>query len=154
MSFQAYLDNIEEKTGKTPDKFIAEAKQKNIIAHKDIIAWLKKDYGLGLGHARAIAYVIQNGPVFKVRQTTGSHRDASGVLRLGGKSSQKQQSDLPSKLGAPAERALANAGIKNLKQLTRFTEAEIKQLHGVGPNALGKLREALAAKGLSFKNTV
>jgi len=53
-------------------------------------------------------------------------------------------------MGAPAERALANAGIKNLKQLTKFSETEIKDLHGVGPNALGKLRQALADQGLSF----
>lgn len=152
MSFQAYLDNIEDKTGKTPDQFIAEAKQRNISAHKHILAWLKKDYGLGLGHARAIAYVIQHGQVFEVRQTTGSHRDASGVLRLGGKSSQKQQSDLPPKLGVPAERALAGAGIKSLKYLTRFSESRIKMLHGVGPNAIDKLRQALAEKGLLFKD--
>jgi hypothetical protein len=69
---------------------------------------------------------------------------------LEGKSKRKQESDLPAKMGAPAERALANAGIKNLKQLTKFTEAEIKGLHGVGPNAVGKLRQALAEKGLSF----
>jgi hypothetical protein len=150
MSFQAYLDNIEEKTGKTPNEFIAEAKRKNITAHKDIIAWLKEDYGLGLGHARALAYVIQHGPEFTVQQTTGPHRDASGTLQLEGKSKRKQESDLPAKMGAPAERALANAGIKNLKQLTKFTEAEIKGLHGVGPNAVGKLRQALAEKGLSF----
>jgi hypothetical protein len=118
--------------------------------HKDILAWLKKDYGLGLGHARALAYVIQHGPQFEVRQTTGTHRDASGTLKLDGKSRKKQQSELPAKLGAPAERALAGAGIKNLRQLTRFSEAEIKQLHGVGPNALGKLRQALADKGLTF----
>jgi len=62
----------------------------------------------------------------------------------------KQESDLPVKLGAPAERALAGAGIKNLKQLTKFSEAEIKNLHGIGPNALGKLRQALAEKGFSF----
>lgn len=61
----------------------------------------------------------------------------------------KQESDLP-KLAAPAQRALDGAGIKNLKQLTKFTEAKIKQLHGMGPNALGKLRQALADKGLSF----
>lgn len=150
MSFQAYLDNIEEKTGKTPNEFIAEAKQKNISEHKDIIAWLKKDYGLGLGHARALAYVIQHGPQFEVRQTTGTHRDPSGTLKLDGKSSIKKESDLLPKLGAPAERALAGAGIKNLKHLTKFTEAEIKQLHGIGPNALGKLRQALAARGLAF----
>lgn len=153
MSFQAYLDNIEEKTGKTPRQFIVEAKKKKLTAHKDIIAWLKEDYDLGVGHARALAYVIQHGPQFEVRQATGSHRDASGTLKLDGKlSTKKQANDLPAKLGAPAERALANAGIKNLKQLTKFSEAEIEQLHGVGPNALGKLRQALAGKGLSFKD--
>ena len=150
MSFQAYLDHVEEKTGKTPKEFIAEAKKRKITEHKDIIAWLKQDYGLGLGHARAIAYVIQHGPNFEVRQTTGPHRDASGTLKLNGKSKKKQESDLPAKMGAPAERALANAGIKNLKQLTKYSESEIKRLHGVGPHAIGKLRRALAEKGLSF----
>ena len=150
MSFQAYLDNIEEKTGKTPEQFIAEAKKKKLATYKDIIAWLKEDYGLGLGHARALAYVIQHGPEFQVRQTTGPHRDASGTLKLDGK---KRTGDLPEKMGAPAERALANAGIKNLKHLTRFSEAQIKQLHGVGPHAIGKLRQALAERGLSFKDT-
>jgi hypothetical protein len=85
MSFQAYLDNVEEKTGKTPNEFIAEAKEKNLTEFKDILAWLKKDYSLGLGHARAIAYVIRNGANFEVRQTTGPHRDASGTLKLEGK---------------------------------------------------------------------
>ncbi len=86
MSFQAYLDNIEEKTGKTPNEFIAEAKQKKLTESKDIIAWLKKDYGLGLGHARAIDYVIRHGADFELRHTTGTHRDASGTLNLSGKS--------------------------------------------------------------------
>lgn len=148
MSFQAYLDNIEEKTGKTPRQFVAEAKKKKLTESKDIIAWLKNDYGLGLGHARALDYVIRRGPDFEVKQTTGPHRDASGTLLLAGKKS--RSIDLPAKLGAPAERALANAGIKNLKQLTKFSESEIQQLHGVGPNALGKLRQALADSGLSF----
>jgi len=66
------------------------------------------------------------------------------------KNEQKQPSDLP-KLSAPAQRALAGAGIQNLKQLTKFSEAEIKQLHGIGPNALKQLRSALKAKGLSFR---
>jgi hypothetical protein len=85
MSFQAYLDNIEEKTGKTPNDFIAEARQKNLTTSKEIIAWLKTDYGLGLGHARALDYVIRNGPEFTVKQTSGTHRDESGTLRLTGK---------------------------------------------------------------------
>jgi hypothetical protein len=84
MSFQAYLDNVEKKTGKIPNEFIAEAKEKGLTEHKDIMAWLKEEYGLGVGHAKAVAYVIQHGPEFELRQTTGTHRDESGVLRLDG----------------------------------------------------------------------
>ena len=58
-------------------------------------------------------------------------------------------SDLP-KLSAPAQRALAGAGIQNLQQLAKFSEAQIKKLHGIGPNALEEMRKALKAKGLSF----
>lgn len=55
------------------------------------------------------------------------------------------------KLAAPAQRALALIGVSDLKQLSKFTEAEVAQLHGMGPNAIGKLRDALKAHGLSFK---
>ncbi len=55
------------------------------------------------------------------------------------------------KLTTPAQRALANVGIQSLKQLAKFSEAEIKQLHGIGPNALKQLKRALKANGLSFK---
>jgi hypothetical protein len=37
------------------------------------------------------------------------------------------------------------------KQLARLTEAEIAALHGMGPNAIGKLRTALRTEGLAFK---
>lgn len=58
-------------------------------------------------------------------------------------------SDLP-KLAAPARRALAGAGIQNLKQLSKLTEEQLKALHGIGPNAVNELRKALAAKGMTF----
>jgi hypothetical protein len=61
----------------------------------------------------------------------------------------KKAGDLP-KLSAPAERALAGAGIKNLKQLSKFSEKQINELHGIGPNAIKELRRALKANGLSF----
>jgi DNA-directed RNA polymerase alpha subunit len=57
--------------------------------------------------------------------------------------------DLP-KLSAPAQRALAAAGIHRLEQLARMREAELRGLHGIGPNALETLRRALSARGLSF----
>ena len=85
MSFQAYLDKVEEITGKTPNQFIAMAKEKNLTEHKEVLSWLKNDYRLG--HARAIAQVILYGPEFELRHTTGTHRDESGVLKLDGKKS-------------------------------------------------------------------
>jgi hypothetical protein len=63
---------------------------------------------------------------------------------------EKKESDLPAKLASPAQRALANAGIHNLTQLAKFSEAQIREYHGIGPNALIALRAALKAKGLSF----
>ena len=91
MSFQAYLDKVEEITGKAPKEFVAEAEKKNLTDHKEIITWLKTDYGLGTGHARAIAYVIMHGPEFTIKQTAGPHRDASGTLNLEGKKAAKKK---------------------------------------------------------------
>ena len=65
---------------------------------------------------------------------------------------QQPGNDLPAGLAQPAQRALAGAGIHRLEQLAQFSEAEIRQLHGIGPNALENLRRALAEKGLSFRN--
>jgi uncharacterized protein DUF4287 len=64
MSFQAYLDNIEVKTGKTPDELIAEANVQGFDAETKatpIIEWLKDEYGLGRGHAMAIVHLIKHG---------------------------------------------------------------------------------------------
>ena len=62
----------------------------------------------------------------------------------------QQESDLPNGLSAPARRALDGAGYWRLEQLSKVSEAEVKRLHGIGPNALKQLRAALEAKGLSF----
>jgi hypothetical protein len=65
-------------------------------------------------------------------------------------SSQQPQSDLPLKLAKPAWRALTGAGYWRLEQLTAVSAAELMKLHGMGPKALGQLREALAARGLAL----
>lgn len=64
--------------------------------------------------------------------------------------SKNSASDLPN-IGAPATRALTHAGYTSLKQLTKLSEAELAQLHGVGQKAIRILHEALKAKGWSFK---
>ena len=61
----------------------------------------------------------------------------------------QNQSDLP-KLGSPARRALAGAGITNLAQLAGMSEADLLRLHGIGPNAIQALRQALQEQGLSY----
>jgi hypothetical protein len=66
------------------------------------------------------------------------------------KSLNAEVSDIP-KIGAPAQRALAAAGVKQLKDLAKYNEQEVSNWHGIGPNALGKLRQAMAEKGFSFK---
>lgn len=58
MTYQAYLDNIRTKTGKTPDDFRVLAAERGLTTYRDLMAWLKADYGLGHGHANLIAQLI------------------------------------------------------------------------------------------------
>jgi hypothetical protein len=89
MSFQAYLDTIETKTGKTPNELLAEAAGKGFGPETkagDVVAWLKDEYGLGRGHAMAFFQVLKNGATISDKHvgTTGTHRDESTELRLDG----------------------------------------------------------------------
>ena len=83
------------------------------------------------------------------KETSLSHKDTT--MKKANPSPNQRESALPLKLAVPARRALAGVGIVRLKQLAKLSEAEVKQLHGIGPKALAVLRRALAAKGLSFK---
>ena len=57
----------------------------------------------------------------------------------------------PRGLAQPALRALFAAGFTSLEQLTKVSERQLLDLHGMGPNALKTLRTALVAKGLTFR---
>jgi hypothetical protein len=63
MSFQAYLDNIQTKTGKSAEElkqlatekgFLEQGVLKSGVKAGQIIAWLKEDFDLGHGHSMAI----------------------------------------------------------------------------------------------------
>jgi len=97
----------------------------------------------------ALRYAIEHLDKKQREHYLGLKKEGKAQVTMKKVTPKKQESDLPN-LAAPAQRALASAGIQSLKQLTKFTETEIKQLHGMGPNALAKLRQALADKGLSF----
>src|SRR5690348_10779377 len=64
MSFQAYIDTIKAKTGKTPEDFRRLAEAKGLlrpgVRTGEIVSWLGKDYGLGRGHAMAIVLTLKS----------------------------------------------------------------------------------------------
>ncbi len=53
---------------------------------------------------------------------------------------------------APARRALVDAGLTKLTQLSKWTRADLASLHGMGQNALKKIDEALVNNGFSFRH--
>jgi hypothetical protein len=55
------------------------------------------------------------------------------------------------RLSKPAQRALINARIFEVKDLARHSRAEVAELHGIGPSAFPVLESALAAAKLNFK---
>ena len=91
MSFQAYLDAIEDKTGLTPRALVDIAKERGYdeptVKAGVILEWLKADYDLGRGHGMALVHVIKKGPVIESKHvgSAGSHRDDSEVLWLDGR---------------------------------------------------------------------
>ena len=68
VSFKAYLDNIQAKTGKSPADFRQMAAEKGFAVAEGIVKgvkatqitdWLKADFGLGHGHAMAIVALLK-----------------------------------------------------------------------------------------------
>ena len=53
-------------------------------------------------------------------------------------------------LAAPASRALSAAGVVSLASLARMSEPQVMSLHGMGPDAMSRLKAAMKAKGIAF----
>ena len=64
MSFQAYIETIHAKTGKTPEDFREACEAQGLLGEEytatKVIDWLKAEYGLGRGHAMAIIQAFKN----------------------------------------------------------------------------------------------
>ena len=58
MTFQAYLDAVQSRTGKTPEQLKSEAVKSGVYSPgmkaTELIAWLAKEYGLGRGHSMSV----------------------------------------------------------------------------------------------------
>ncbi|WP_062303647.1 DUF4287 domain-containing protein [Demequina subtropica] len=92
MSFQAYLDAVETKTGLTPRQLVELAHAKGWgpgTKATPIVEWLRDDYGLGRGHAMAMVHVITKGDTVDPKHvgSGGAHADPSARLWLDGKDS-------------------------------------------------------------------
>jgi hypothetical protein len=64
MSFQAYLDAVKAKTGKTPEELKTAAEEAGIydpdMTATQLVDWLKSEYGLGQGHSMAVWAVFKD----------------------------------------------------------------------------------------------
>ena len=85
------------------------------------------------------------------RQVDASRSRASGGIDARSGSEEAHPHELAALgLGAPAQRALMNAGLHTLVDVTRVSERFLLAQHGFGPSSLPKLRAALAGAGLTF----
>jgi hypothetical protein len=89
MSFQAYLDTVEDKTGLTPRQLLELATARGFgpgTKAGPILEWLAADYGLGRGHGMALVHVITKGPQIGDKHVgrSGPHGDKSDTLWLDG----------------------------------------------------------------------
>lgn len=54
-------------------------------------------------------------------------------------------------LSAPARRALEHEGLTSLTKVSRYSEKELGELHGMGPSAIAKMKQLLKDAGLSLR---
>lgn len=64
----------------------------------------------------------------------------------------RAMTSLPPGMGVPATGALADVGITSLEEAASWSEGDLAARHGVGPKALGLLRQALADHGMSWRD--
>jgi hypothetical protein len=61
------------------------------------------------------------------------------------------ESAFPKGISGPSLRALKSAGIKSLTEASRWTEADLGELHGMGPKGIRILKSALKLQGRKFR---
>ena len=131
------LDLIDRFPERRAPDLAAKAARETAGFKKDV----RKLKELGLTESLAIGYRL-------------SPRGEVVVDRLRGRKRKRpprpEGTPLPRSIGAPATRALRDAGLTSLELLAGVPEPEIAALHGVGPIAIARLREALADAGLEW----
>ena len=131
------LDLVDRNPERRAPDLAAKAGRETADFKKDV----RKLKELGLTESLAIGYRL-------------SPRGEAVVDKLRGRRRKRpprpEGTPLPRSIGAPATRALRQEGLVTLESLGSVTEAQLAALHGVGPIAIARLREALADAGLAF----
>jgi hypothetical protein len=96
---------------------------------------------LGLTESLAIGYLLS---------PRGEAVVDAGLPTPRERAPREEGTPLPRSIGAPATLALREAGVTTLEQVATFSEARLAAMHGVGPVAVARLREALAEQGTGF----
>lgn len=81
VTYKAYIDNIKQKTGKSPDDYKKMADERGLTEYSDLLKWLKTDCGLGHGHANAMILYIQNPALGKKKIAADARAEKSKKSR-------------------------------------------------------------------------
>lgn len=79
MTYKAYLENIQAKTGKSPEDYRRMAVEKGLTKYGELLKWLKTDCGLGHGHANAMILYIRDPGFAKKKMAAESRRKKGGT---------------------------------------------------------------------------
>ena len=135
---RATLDLIDRfPTVRAPD-LAAQAGRETADFKKDV----RKLKELGLTESLAIGYLLS---------PRGEAVVDAGLPAPRVRSPREQGSPLPRTIGAPATRALRELGVTTLEQVADYSAADLGAIHGVGPIAVTRLREAMAEQGLAYR---
>lgn len=131
------LDLIDLNPGVRAPELAAQVGRETPDFKKDV----RKLKELGLTESLAIGYLLSPRGAAVVDAHLPAPRE---------RAPREQGTPLPRTIGAPATRALRAVGATTLEQVATWTPERLAALHGVGPIAITRLRDALAEQGLRY----
>lgn len=134
---RATLDLIDLNPGVRAPELAAQVGRETQDFKKDV----RKLKELGLTESLAIGYLLS---------PRGEAVVDAGLPEPRQRAPREQGTPLPRTIGAPATRALRAVGATTLEQVATYSVDQLAAMHGVGPIAITRLREAMAEQGLRY----
>lgn len=134
---RATLDLVDLNPGVRAPELAAQVGRETQDFKKDV----RKLKELGLTESLAIGYLLS---------PRGEAVVDAGLPAPRERAPREEGTPLPRTIGAPATRALRDVGATTLEKVAAYRADELAAMHGVGPIAITRLREALAGLGLRY----